>query len=401
MTEKHAGNRVDEASDKTMGRRGVLAWAATLASAGLAWLGGARRAEATHLATGTPGADSLALHVDSVNDGVQRTFLVANVTSNPPEVIFNGVGPFSIGLSDGLQGITTKASSAAGVRGRNMATTGLAAGVIGEAFNNGAGVVGVAGVVIPSLPSGVGVYGHTNANNGVGVRGQIPALDVANTIAVYGANFSTNPGPGSGAGGFGCYGFSALGHGLVGATAVAGGSAVVGATNGVAGAYAGVFYGPLVVVGGPKSAAVRNGDGTHRLLYCVESPESWFEDFGKATLVRGRVTVPIDHEFRAVADLSDYHVFLTPCGNTRGLHVARQTPMAFTVQEHDDGTGELSFCWRLVAKRKDIAAERFAKVVLPKEPLHPTPPAAAPASEPPIIAAPGKPKRRQVKHPHK
>jgi hypothetical protein len=113
VMEKHAGNRVDEGSDKTMGRRGVLAWCATLASAGLAWLGGARQAEATHLASGTPAADNLALHVDSVNDGVQRTFLVANVTANPPQVAFNGVGPFSIGLSDGLQGITTKASSAA------------------------------------------------------------------------------------------------------------------------------------------------------------------------------------------------------------------------------------------------------------------------------------------------
>jgi len=34
------------------------------------------------------------------------------------------------------------------------------------------------------------------------------------------------------------------------------------------------------VIGGPKSAAVPHPDGTLRRLYCVESPESWFEDFG-------------------------------------------------------------------------------------------------------------------------
>src|SRR5262245_21299717 len=182
--------RLDEGKRENVGRRGMLAWAATLAGAGLAWLSGSRSAEATHLASGTAAADNMALHVDVVNDGTSRTFLVANVTANPPQIAFNGVGPFSIGLSDGLQGITTKALTAAGVRGRNMAASGQTAGVIGEAFNNGVGVAGVAGVVIPNLPSGVGVYGLTNAESGIGVRGQIPSSMQQNTIAMYGENFS-------------------------------------------------------------------------------------------------------------------------------------------------------------------------------------------------------------------
>jgi hypothetical protein len=84
---------------------------------------------------------------------------------------------------------------------------------------------------------------------------------------------------------------------LVGATAAAGAAAVVGATNGVAGAYAAAFYGPVIVggnftvVGGAKSAAVPHPDGSHRRLYCVESPESWFEDFGEAALVCGEASV--------------------------------------------------------------------------------------------------------------
>src|SRR5215207_3856366 len=80
-------------------------------------------------------------------------------------------------------------------------------------------------------------------------------------------------------------------------------AAVVGATNGVAGAYAGAFYGPLVVsgnftvVGGAKSAAVPHPDGSHRRLYCVESPESWFEDFGSAKLICGEAVVALDRDF--------------------------------------------------------------------------------------------------------
>ena len=70
-----------------------------------------------------------------------------------------------------------------------------------------------------------------------------------NGIAIYGLNNSTYAGPGPGAGGFGVYGLSAKGHGLVGATSSAGAAAVVGATNGVAGAYAAAFYGPVIVGG--------------------------------------------------------------------------------------------------------------------------------------------------------
>ena len=147
--------------------------------------------------------------------------------------------------------------------------------------------------------------------------GQIPATSSASAIAIYGLNNSSYVGPGPGAGGFGVYGLSANGHGLVGATAAAGGAAVVGATNGVAGAYAAAFYGPVIVggdfivVGGAKSAAVPHPDGSHRQLYCVESPESWFEDFGTGELVDGKADVAIEPGFAAVSVMDAYHVFLT------------------------------------------------------------------------------------------
>ena len=102
------------------------------------------------------------------------------------------------------------------------------------------------------------------------MRGELLGSATANGIAVYGLNNSSFAGPVPGGGGFGVYGLSAKGHGLVGATATAGAAAVVGATNGVAGAWAAAFYGPVVVggdfivVGGAKSAAVPFPDGTNR-----------------------------------------------------------------------------------------------------------------------------------------
>jgi len=36
------------------------------------------------------------------------------------------------------------------------------------------------------------------------------------------------------------------------------------------------------------------------MLYCLESPELWFEDFGSAKLKRGRAVVSFDPDFGKV-----------------------------------------------------------------------------------------------------
>ena len=127
--------------------------------------------------------------------------------------------------------------------------------------------------------TGQSVHGVLGTSvSAVGVYGEIPASSSASTIAIYGLNNSSYAGGGPGSGGFGVYGLSTKGHGLVGATASAGGAAVAGSTNGVAGAYAGVFFGPLIVagaftvVGGAKSAAVPHPDGSHRRLVLPRKP---------------------------------------------------------------------------------------------------------------------------------
>jgi hypothetical protein len=307
-----------------------------------------------------------------------RAEAAANTT-----VVGASTADYGVLASPGAAGapiLPTIGSTTHGVIESNTAATEapIGSGVLGA--RNGSSLAGVLGV---NGSSGIGVMGQSISGNGV--VGEIPASSSANGIAIFAANNSTYSGPGPGTGGFGIYGSSARGHGLVGATSTAGGAAIVGATNGVAGAYAAAFYGPVIIggdflVSGAKSAVVPYTDGTHRQVYCVESPESWFEDFGTGSLCDGAAEVTIDPVFAAVSNVSDYHVFLTGYDHDHVLHVTKRTPTGFRVEANaalatlqgrklSDVTG--SFSWRVVAKRKDIVGERLAKVTLLPEPKLP------------------------------
>lgn len=290
-------------------------------------------------------------------------------------------------LSPSDTALTLVSTAFAGSNGLNAFANGIAVrgavagptGGIGVEGTGGAGGIGVLGTSFTAS----GVQGSSVVGNAL--LGQIPSFSDANTIAIYGQNYSTYAGPSPGAGGFGIYGLSAKGHGLVGATAAAGGAAVVGATNGVAGAYAGAFYGPLIVSGsltvlGAKSAAVPHSDGSHRRLYCMESPESWFEDFGNGQLDCGQADVAIDPDFAAVVDTDGYHVFVSGYDDFE-LRVTDRTGTGFRVLAKDL-TSAGRFSWRIVARRRDIPAPRFETVRVPAEPVLPP---TRPDPPPPVI----------------
>jgi hypothetical protein len=125
-----------------------------------------------------------------------------------------------------------------------------------------------------------------------------------------------------------------------------------------------------------------NGIGT---LYCVESPESWFEDFGEAALVAGTAAVALDLDFAAVVDTTKLYVFLTPYVAGNGLAVTARTATGFTVTEMGGGKSGSGFAYRVVAKRKDVPSPRLAKVTLPNltaAPAPPPPPTTLPAAIP-------------------
>ena len=119
--------------------------------------------------------------------------------------------------------------------------------------------------------------------------------------------------------------------------------------------------GDLHVVG-TKNNVVDTKDHGRRLLYALESPENWFEDFGSAKLIAGKSTVAIDPMFAETVNLTeDYHVFLTPLGDCP-LYVSAKTSVSFTVQAMGGRACDIVFDYRLVAKRLGYEHVRLEEV---------------------------------------
>jgi hypothetical protein len=63
------------------------------------------------------------------------------------------------------------------------------------------------------------------------------------------------------------------------------------------------------------------------------------------------------------ASLPSYTVTLTM--PSKGMYVTERSATGFRVREQQSGTSDVRFAYRVVAKRKDIVAERLARVTLP------------------------------------
>jgi hypothetical protein len=114
----------------------------------------------------------------------------------------------------------------------------------------------------------------------------------------------------------------------------------------------------LVVTGGSKSAVVET-DSARRQLYCEESSEVWFTDYGFGQLEDGIAIVPIDPVFAQTVNLDEpYHVFIQTYANA-DVYVADRTREAFEVSLRD-GDQKAEFSYRLVAKRKGFEEDRLA-----------------------------------------
>ena len=132
---------------------------------------------------------------------------------------------------------------------------------------------------------------------------------------------------------------------------------------------AGQFVGDVIVSGnlivtGWKAAAITHRDGSRRLLHALESPDARFEDFGRARLRDGRAQVQLDPTFASVVRTDDYHVFITAEGESAGLYIARRTRRGFEVREQGGGQSSVDFSYRIVAKRRDVPAGRFARATV-------------------------------------
>jgi hypothetical protein len=132
----------------------------------------------------------------------------------------------------------------------------------------------------------------------------------------------------------------------------------------------GVFVQGSLTCTGAKPATVPTSKGFQK-LYATESPELWFEDLGRGTLINGEVTIYLDPMFAEVCQIDathPIHVFVQEEGESKGLIVIPGTN-AFSVKEKNKGQSNISFSYRIMAKRRFYSDQRFgAEVNLPAQP---------------------------------
>lgn len=114
---------------------------------------------------------------------------------------------------------------------------------------------------------------------------------------------------------------------------------------------------------GTKSAAVAVDGNRMVRLYAMEAAENWFEDAGSAQLVNGKAAIRLEQLFaQTVNGDVDYHVFLTPNGDCEGLFVASKGAGGFEVRELHRGHSNISFDYRIMARRKGYENVRMEDV---------------------------------------
>jgi hypothetical protein len=210
------------------------------------------------------------------------------------------------------------------------------------------------------------MYGIGGTDSSPGVRGD-GGTDTA--AGVLGSSALGDGVSGQSSGGVGVRGFSEKSVGVIaqGDPLVPGTIGLVASGNHLAAQFDGnvLVQGDFTVTG-KINAAVPFPDGSHRQLYCMESPESWFEDFGFGELVQGQAQVQLDPGFSSVVTSDPYHVFITEYQDNNALYVSSRTGEGFVVRAKGSKANGV-FSYRVVAKRKDKVAPRFERVSLPKE----------------------------------
>lgn len=127
----------------------------------------------------------------------------------------------------------------------------------------------------------------------------------------------------------------------------------------VSGGY-GVYYSGGLAGTGPKPCVVKTSQGP-TLMYCQESPENWFEDFGEGQVVNGRCHIERDPLFLETVTTDGahpMHVFIEPHGPCKWTYVERGMT-GFDVIEQEGGSSTVSFAYRVVAKRKGFERDAW------------------------------------------
>jgi hypothetical protein len=196
-------------------------------------------------------------------------------------------------------------------------------GVHGSAGTGGTGVFGAAYGTYPVGENSASAVGVVGVSDITGVQG-------SGDVGVSGNGVNT-----------GVYGFvGGSGSGVAGICGT-GGIGVLGDTQGV-GKWAVFDFGNIGATGAVAQYATEGS--ISRTLYCMGSPECWFEDFGSGTLVGGSAQVQIDPVFASTVHTDQYYVFLVPEGDCKGVVLSHKWDNNLGL------VGLANECWRCASR---------------------------------------------------
>jgi hypothetical protein len=398
-----AGNAAPAPTGFSISSTGLINWA-TGQTFPITGTGGGTITGITTLSplTGSGTSGSVAL-------GLNQSTLVTNITPSL-ESTFNGIYA-QFGAANTFTAPQQVNASGADTSGVDAVVTGNGSiGIYGEsdgAINGSATPVGVEGLAtstdgngmmaVETGPNGYGIYAHASGTHSSTSR--------STPVGVYALSENGNGVLGIATGGSGRYNaYNAAGYtgGAWGDTSAPGSSqslaGIVGsaddnddgyftnnsadsptvfATNESTGGTGlfrvfkastragtcGIGDGDLTCTGQVKTLATTGG-GAHTVeTYATQSAENWMEDYGTGTMKMGVAVVKIDAAFAdTVSETADYHVFLTPNADSKGLYVINKTLTSFEVRESGGGTSSLTFDYKIVGKRRGYEAQRLVDV---------------------------------------
>ena len=290
---------------------------------------------------------------------------IVGTTNSTGSTGVKGFASATSGITNGVYG-SSASSAGYGVQGSSpyvgVYGTSPNVGVYGSSSGGGAFVVGVQGA-----SSDLGVYGQASGASSTGVGFDDAGVwgNTAGTsqdyIGVLGTADDNNAGAFYNNSGSDTSGYGATLYALNNSGDSS--TLIFQATNS-GGSWCVIFTGGDLSCTGTVSGTVRAGDGARRVMvHSVQSPENWFEDFGSGTLANGAATVALDPTFASTVNTAtDYHVFLTPNGDCKGLYVSQKSADSFEVRELGGGQSSFAFDYRIVAKRAGYENQRLEDV---------------------------------------
>ncbi len=252
--------------------------------------------------------------------------------------------------------------------GTGWTESGVDCGVKGYSYWGNKYTAGVAGFSYNDYDSSCGVIGGNNFGDYYGMLGYRDNYDNGTSTTTYYGGY------------FRCNSDSRPGYAVDAYSTGSSGMCAVRAENANSDYYTGWFWHDLgsgnpglgtnadFYVGGTKSAYVPTQNYGTRALYCEESAEIYFTDYGSAKLHNGHCTVQIDPIFLQTVTINDNNpmkVFIQmtdECPN--GVYVKKGKD-SFEVIEQNGGHSDATFDYRIVAKRKGFETRRLTHIEPP------------------------------------